>query len=127
MSILKLTERRLETGAVEIAVDGELDLSVADQLQQAIDGDGSGAALIDLAGCTFIDSTGIAVVLRARRLRDEDGGRIVLHSPSEQVRRVLEITGLTGDGLLYEDRHAALAALDAYGATRSSGSSPSSR
>jgi anti-anti-sigma factor len=111
--ILKLTERRLATGAVEIAVDGELDLSVAEQLQQAIDGDGSGATLLDLADCTFIDSTGIAVVLRARRQRDEDGGRIVLHSPSKQVRRVLTMTGLAGDGLLYGDRDAALAALDA--------------
>jgi anti-anti-sigma factor len=114
MGILKLTERRLATGAVEIAVDGELDLSVADQLQQAIDGDGSGATLIDLADCSFIDSTGIAVFLRARRLRDQDGGgRIVLHSPSDQVLRVLTVTGLTGGGLLYGDRDAALAALDA--------------
>jgi anti-anti-sigma factor len=114
MGILKLTERRLATGAVEIAVDGELDLSVADQLQQAIDGDGSGATLIDLADCSFIDSTGIAVFLRARRLRDQDGGgRILLHSPSDQVLRVLTITGLTGDGLIYGDRDAAIAALDA--------------
>jgi anti-anti-sigma factor len=114
VAILKLTERRLEAGAVEIVVDGELDLSVADQLQQAIDGDGSGSTLVDLSRCTFIDSTGIAVVLRARRLRDEDGGgRIVLHSPSKQVLRALEITGLSGDGLLYGDRDAALAALDA--------------
>jgi hypothetical protein len=44
--------------------------------------------------------------------RDEDGGRIVLHSPSKQALRVLKIAGLTGDGLLYGDRDAALAALD---------------
>lgn len=113
MAILRLNERRLETGTVEIAVEGELDLSVGEQLQEAIETAGTGSALIDLAGCTFIDSTGIAVFLRARRLRDEDGGRLVLHSPTKQVLRVLTVTGLTGDGLLYRDRDAALAALDA--------------
>jgi anti-sigma B factor antagonist len=112
--ILKLTERPLAGGAVEIVVDGELDLSVGGQMQQAIERAGSGSMLIDLGACTFLDSTGIAVFLRARRLRDEDGGgRLVLHSPSAQVLRVLTVTGLTGDGLMYRDRDAALAALDA--------------
>jgi anti-anti-sigma factor len=70
MSILKLTEHRLTPDALEIEVDGELDLSVAGQLQEAIDGAGSVATLIDLTRCTFIDSTGIAVILRANQLRD---------------------------------------------------------
>jgi stage II sporulation protein AA (anti-sigma F factor antagonist) len=112
--ILKLTEHRLASGVIEIAVDGEVDLSVSEQLQLAIDGAGSAPVLIDLAGCTFLDSTGIAVFLRARRLREEDGdGRLVLHGPSPQVLRVLTVTGLTGKGLLYRDRDAALAALAA--------------
>jgi hypothetical protein len=38
----KLTERRLATGAVESAVDGELDLSVGEQMQEAIERAGSG-------------------------------------------------------------------------------------
>jgi anti-sigma B factor antagonist len=110
--ILKLTEHRLAGGTVEIAVEGELDLSVGEQLQEAIEAADSGSLLIDLARCTFIDSTGIAVFLRARRLRGEEGGSLVLHSPTRQVLRVLTVTGLTGDGLLYRDRDAALAALD---------------
>lgn len=112
MPRLKLTERRLAAGAQEIEVEGELDLSVADQLQGAIDGSESSVTLIDLASCTFIDSTGIAVILRAYRERGEDGGRIVVHSPSDQVLKVLTITGLTGDGLVFPDRDEAIAALD---------------
>jgi anti-anti-sigma factor len=111
MGILKLTERRLETGALEIGVEGELDLSVADRLQAVIDGAGSESTLIDLSGCTFIDSTGLAVILRANQRRDGDGGRLVLHSPSEQVLRVFQVTGLADDGLLFGDRDEALAAL----------------
>jgi anti-anti-sigma factor len=111
MGILNLTERRLETGAVEIEVEGELDHSVADQLRAAIDRVGSGTTLIDLARCTFIDSTGIAVILHSSRLRDGGDGRIVLHSPSAQVLRVLQLTGLDDDGLLFGDRDDAIAAL----------------
>jgi anti-anti-sigma factor len=113
MPILKLTEQRLGPGAVEIVVDGELDLSVAAQLQEAIDRSGSDSALIDLARCSFIDSTGIAVILRANQLRDGDGGRVVLHSPSAPVLRVLTVIGLTDNGLLYADRDAAMAAVEA--------------
>jgi stage II sporulation protein AA (anti-sigma F factor antagonist) len=117
MAILKLSERRLTSGAVEIVVDGELDLAVAPQLQRAIDEAGPGSMLIDLASCTFIDSTGIAVVLRAHQLHGEEGGgRVVVHSPSDQVLRVLTITGLTEDGLVFPGRDEALAAIAALGA-----------
>jgi anti-sigma B factor antagonist len=109
--MLKVTVRELADGATEIGVDGELDLSVADQLQAAIDGAPTGTTLIDLSRCTFIDSTGIAVILRARQQREQDGGRIVVHSPSHQVLRVLTVIGLTGNGLVFADRDEANAAL----------------
>jgi anti-anti-sigma factor len=111
--MLQLTERRLADGTTEIEVDGELDLSVADQLQQAIDEAGPGTTLIDLRYCTFIDSTGIAVILRAHRQREEDGGRVVAHSPADQVLRIFMVTGLTGNGLVFTDRDQASAALSA--------------
>jgi stage II sporulation protein AA (anti-sigma F factor antagonist) len=109
--MLELTERLLADGTTEIEIDGEVDLSVADQLQRAIDEAGPGSTLIDLARCTFIDSTGIAVILRAHRLREEGGGRLVVHSSSRQVLRVLTVTGLTGNGLVFVDRDEASAAL----------------
>jgi anti-anti-sigma factor len=105
--MLQLTQRRLSDGATEIGVDGELDLSVADQLQRAIDAAGPGPTLIDLRHCTFIDSTGIAVILRAHRQREEEGGRVVVHSLSSPVLRVFRVTGLIGNGLVFADRGAA--------------------
>jgi anti-sigma B factor antagonist len=111
MGILKLTERRLTPDAIEIAVDGELDLSVAGELQEAIDRAESESTLIDLTRCTFIDSTGIAVILRANQLRNGDGGRVVIHSPSDQVLRVLTVIGLTDNGVVFADRDGAIAAL----------------
>lgn len=89
----------LENGVRTISVRGELDLSTAPDLEspleEALDS-GEGSVLIDLSQCEFIDSTGIALIVRAWQRLDGDGnGRaLVICSQNDQVRRVLEITGL---------------------------------
>lgn len=104
----QLTERELEPGIHEIAVAGELDLATADRLSDAIERAAGNDTLISLEACEFIDSSGLAVILRANQLGRESGRRVVIHSPSAPVRRVLEVTGLTGDGFVFADRAAAL-------------------
>lgn len=108
----------LEGGVRVVAVRGELDLGTAPELEGPLE-EAIGAAeplLIDLSECEFIDSTGIAMIVRAwQRLADGDGdgggGRVVICSANEQVRRVLEITGLEVSIPVHESRDAALAAL----------------
>ena len=70
--------------------------------------------LIDLSQCEFIDSTGIALIVRAWQQLDsgEGNGRaLVLCSQNDQVRRVLEITGLERSIPVHQTRDEALAAL----------------
>jgi anti-anti-sigma factor len=74
------------------------------------------AVLIDLAGCDFIDSTGIALIVRAWQRVDAaaaNGGKggLVLCCQNEQVRRVLEVTGLEHSLRVFETRDEAAAAL----------------
>jgi anti-anti-sigma factor len=107
MQSFKLTQTVLEDGGTEIEIHGELDLAVADQLRRAIERSDGEQLLISLASCEFIDSTGIAVIVRASQ---SDGRRLVVHSPSAQVLRILEVTGLMGNGLVFEDRRDALSA-----------------
>jgi anti-anti-sigma factor len=104
----KLTETEIGNGCREIAVEGELDLAVSDRLQEAIAGCRDDRILISLEGCQFIDSTAIAVILRAH---SGEGSRVVVHSAHSQVLRVLEVTGLIGNGLVFADREQALLAL----------------
>lgn len=108
----KLTESAVEDGCREIEIEGELDLAVADDLRQALAGRQGDRILISLESCQFIDSTGIAAVIEANRASDS---RIVLHSPSDQVLRILEITGLTSNGLVFADRDEALSAVAGSG------------
>jgi anti-anti-sigma factor len=103
-----LTETVVEDGCREIEVEGELDLAVADRLQQAIADCQGDHILISLESCQFMDSTGIAVILEANSRNDS---RVVLHSPCGQVLRVLELTGLTANGLVFAGREEALSAV----------------
>jgi len=110
---------RLDDGIHVIAVRGELDLSTAPELEGALEegiAGGADVVLVDLSECEFIDSTGIALIVRAwqrlDRAADGDGeGRVVICSQNDQVRRVLEITGLELSIAIHSTRDEALAAL----------------
>lgn len=49
--------------------------------------------MVDLAGLSFIDSTGLHELVLARRRQHGSGGEIVLRAPTAQTRRVLTIVG----------------------------------
>jgi anti-anti-sigma factor len=113
------TAAQLDDGVRVIAVRGELDLSTASDLEGPLDdavSTGDASVLIDLSDCEFIDSTGIALIVRAwqrlDRAADGDGnGRVVICSDNDQVRRVLEITGLELSIPIHGTRDEALSAL----------------
>jgi anti-anti-sigma factor len=105
-------------GVRTISVRGELDLSTAPDLERPLEqvlDSGEGAILIDLSECAFIDSTGIALIVRAwQRLGSGNNGRgLGICSQNEQVLRVLEITGLELSIPVYASRDEAVAAIRA--------------
>ena len=77
---------------------GELDAYSAPQLRKILDEvlDGSVQRVaVDLAAISFIDSTGLGVLVGAARRAKAQGAEVVLDSPSHSVHRVLQITGLS--------------------------------
>jgi anti-anti-sigma factor len=81
---------------VVVLVEGELDMNTAPRLERELEAplaDPGSALLIDLSRCEFIDSTGIALIVRAWQRVDSDG-RFALCGVGDQVKRVLDITGL---------------------------------
>lgn len=95
MDLTTLTEPG--DGYVTVLVGGEIDLHSAQVLRDA-----ALAALrehgptlrLDLGDVTFMDSTGIEVLMATRRRAELDGGSLTLCRPNRAVRRVLEVTGL---------------------------------
>ena len=99
-----------------IAVRGELDLSTAPSLEQPLDEalEGSRSVIIDLTECEFIDSTGIALIVRAWQRIDAaegDDRELVICSHHDQVQRVLEISGLNLSIPVHPSRDRGLEAL----------------
>ena len=49
---------------------------------------------LDLSGLSFMDSSGIALIVRLSRRMTELGGRLWLENPARQPGRVLEASGI---------------------------------
>jgi len=97
-----------------VSVHGELDQGTAPQLRGVLGsaiGDASASVLVDLSECDFIDSTGLSLLVEAkRRLGDEQRGFGVC-CPDADVRRLLELTGIDEAVGLFDTRDEAVAAL----------------
>lgn len=108
----EVLDETLDGGVRALSVRGELDLNTAPELQRPLDeavNGGRASILIDLSGCDFIDSTGIAVIVRAWQRVGEDGdGNLVLCCSNDQVERLLKITGVESSISILPNREAAL-------------------
>lgn len=87
-----------ENRILTIQLAGELDHHGARGLMESIDRcieqNLPAKTVLDLGGLTFMDSSGIAVVMRCRRRMEAlQGGLVVVNIP-RQAARVLETAGL---------------------------------
>jgi anti-sigma B factor antagonist len=111
--ILQIAESAIGQDRCEVQLEGELDLWSVERLQavlQRVARDHQ-AVVVGLERCEFVDSTGIALFLQARRQLEAEGGRIVLYGCSEQVLRIFTVAGLTDAGMVFDSRSEALAEL----------------
>lgn len=71
-------------------------MASAPLLQAALDGvdELSGPLVLDFGGVTFMDSSGLQVLLAASLKRGGTPGSVIVRNPSAQVIRVLQITDL---------------------------------
>lgn len=84
-------------GGTDVAVFGELDLATADAFEAALHKAIAerGEIAIDLRACPFVDSRGIAVLIKAALRLHEEGRRVRLHGVQARVMHVLELAGIT--------------------------------
>jgi anti-anti-sigma factor len=83
-----------QAGIGRITLAGELDVSVAERLEQALSLiEDAPIAVLDLREVRFIDAAGVEALVQARRRAGEDGRHLLL-LPSPRVRRVMELVGL---------------------------------
>lgn len=85
-----------QNGVAWLALRGELDMSVTDLLADplaSVEEDGASAILLDLRDLTFIDSSGLNVILAAWSRTEANGQQLRVVGVSKTCRRVFEVTG----------------------------------
>jgi len=86
-------------GVLTLRLTGELDHHAVRQilpvLETRIDAFLPTSCVLDLKGVSFMDSSGVALLLRADKRLRELGGSVEVHGVQEQAARVLSAAGLT--------------------------------
>lgn len=86
-------------GVPVVSISGEVDVATApilrDRLQELAAG-GASTVVVDLHQMTFLDSTGLGVLVGALKRCREGGGELRLVAPQPRILKLLDITGLMG-------------------------------
>ena len=98
-----------------VSLQGEIDAATAPRLGSRLFGladEGKRAVVVDLSEVTFMDSTGIGVLLKALGHFSMREGKLVLVCPTARVLRPFEVTGLIRHLTIFDSREKALGCLD---------------
>lgn len=102
-----------------VSVFGELDQATAPELRSVLTEalDSGVSVLVNLSECEFIDSTGLSLLVEAKRRLAEGKRDFGICCPDDDVRRLLELTGIDEAVGLFDTRDEAVAALSASATT----------
>jgi anti-anti-sigma factor len=104
-------ESHRSDGTVRLALAGEFDLSNASQVEDAlveVERERPALLILDLRELTFMDSTGLRVMVSADARARDDSRRLAVVQGPEPVHRVFRITGLDDHLEMVETPEAAL-------------------
>ncbi len=89
---------QIKQGVLVVRVEGELDMHVADEFRQKVDEaletGNIRHVILNLKGVTFVDSSGLGVILGRYKKISATGGRLLAAGVKPQVARVFELSGL---------------------------------
>lgn len=110
--LLRVDVRTHDDHALVIAV-GDIDMGTADELASVLAGAlaaGHKRVLLDFSQVAFIDSSGLAVLVRAHRQAETTQARFAIVHPTPHTRKLIEVLGLDQLLFVYDSLDEALAA-----------------
>jgi len=96
-----------------LALEGEIDLHVSPGIAASLATMVAGhpaRLVVDLSGVSYIDSSGLAVLIKAMQSVEEYGGKLTLAGMNKNVRAIFEMARLDQFFLIFPHVDAALAA-----------------
>ena len=94
-----------------VKVTGRVDSATAPELEQALQGllDAERSQIVlDLQDADYMSSAGLRVLVAMHKATKKNGGGLCLAQPSDRVREVLDLAGLTPVFVIYPDVVAAV-------------------
>ena len=99
-------EHRTDNSVAIVDVDGEVDLFTAgllrDRLLALVD-EGHTSLVVNLASVSFIDSTGLGVLVGVWHRLSPADGVLALAAPSAEIRALFQTTGLSKPFPIYQN------------------------
>lgn len=98
-------KREPDPHGIVLRLVGELDLASVRELDRQLrelEAASPGRLLIDLGGLDFMDSSGLALLIRAQQSANANGHRLTLRPGPAQVQRLFELTDAV-DRFTFED------------------------
>ncbi len=102
---------QIQNGIDVVTITGRLVAADAPEARENLKGIvevGEGKLVVDLSGVSFIDSSGLSVLISAFKLIRAKGGRMLLSGISKNVQTLLELTRLSEIFEMYASTEAAL-------------------
>jgi len=105
-------DKRVVDGTAVVALTGDVDLQSSPQVRQQLLAcfEDTSRVIVDLAGVTYIDSSGVASLVEAFQLARKKSGAFSLVSVSPAVMRVLSLARLDKVFTIHPTVDAAIAA-----------------
>jgi anti-anti-sigma factor len=94
---LHVSTDHMQDGMCVVRLDGELDIAAAGEVSNALSrvwDDGAGTVVMDLRGLSFMDSTGLRIIVQSDATARQAGKRFQIIRPPAPVQRLFEITDL---------------------------------
>ena len=108
-----MLELKQEPQKLTAFLSGEIDHHRAKELREAIDfavrEQYPPTVILDFRRVTFMDSSGIGLIMGRAKLTEEYGGTLEIHNPSQQIRKVLRISGADRLAVIRNHVHTAAA------------------
>ena len=94
MSVKIQIEDKTVTAYLSEEIDHHIAVSLRSDIDYAVRDIGAKELILDFSGVTFMDSSGIGLVMGRYRLMSEMGGKVIIQDPPPAIKKVMKLSGV---------------------------------